>query len=118
MAGKKTINGHVIHAGELRWRCNLLRQTTTIEHGISKNTWSIFDTVWCNLSPISSNHEYWLAAAENRQDEVRFTIRYRPDITSDMHIQCEGKEYEITGIMDAENRHTKLNLLARRVDDQ
>ena len=66
------------------------------------------------MEPLSGR-EFWEAAAINRENEVRFTIRYRKDVSAEMRIRLDGTVYDITSILDKNNRHEALEILARTV---
>ena len=66
------------------------------------------------MEPLSGK-EFWEAAAINRENEVRFTIRYRKDVSGEMRIRLDGIVYDITSILDKNNRHEALEILARTV---
>ena len=103
-----------LHAGTLRNRAEFLQRKATVEHGISKERWETVFTCWCAMEPLSGR-EFWEAAAINRENEVRFTIRYRKDISAEMRIRLDGTVYDITSILDKNNRHEALEILARTV---
>ena len=46
---------------------------------------------------------------------MRFTIRYRKDVSAEMRIRLDGVVYNITSILDRDNRHEALEILARTV---
>ena len=46
---------------------------------------------------------------------MRFTIRYRKDVSAEMRIRLDGIVYDITSILDKNNRHEALEILARTV---
>ena len=85
-----------------------------MEHGISRERWETTFTCWCCVEPLSGR-EFWEAAAINRENEVRFTIRYRKDVSAEMRIRLDGTVYDITSILDKNNRHEALEILARTV---
>lgn len=103
-----------LNAGALRNRAEFLRRTVTVEHGISRECWETVFTCWCGVEPLSGK-EFWEAAAINRENEVRFTIRYRKDVSAEMRIRLDGIVYDITSILDKKNRHEALEILARTV---
>ena len=110
MAGKTT----VLNAGTLRNRVEFLRRTLSVNHGISQERWETAFICWCGVEPLSGR-EFWEAAAINRENEVRFTIRYRKDVSAEMRIRLGGTVYNITSILDKNNRHEALEILARTV---
>lgn len=103
-----------LHAGFLRNRAEFLQRTVTVAHGISKERWETAFTCWCAVEPLSGR-EFWEAAAVNRENEVRFTIRYRRDVSPEMRIRLAGVVYDITSVLDKNNRHEVLEIMARSV---
>ena len=103
-----------LNAGTLRNRAEFLCRTVTVEHGISRERWETVFTCWCGVEPLSGR-EFWEAAAINRENEVRFTIRYRKDVSAEMRIRLDDIVYDITSILDKNNRHEALEILARTV---
>ena len=103
-----------LYPSRLRNRVEFLRRIVTVEHGISKERWETAFTCWCGVEPLSGR-EFWEAAAINRENEVRLTIRYRKDVSAEMRIRLDGTVYDITSILDKNNRHEALEILARTV---
>ena len=103
-----------LYPSRLRSRAEFLRRTVSMEHGISRERWETVFTCWCGVEPLSGK-EFWEAAAINRENEVRFTIRYRKDVSGEMRIRSDGIVYDITSIIDKNNRHEALEILARTV---
>ena len=103
-----------LYPSRLRNRVEFLRRVVTVEHGISKERWETAFICWCGAEPLSGR-EFWEAAAINRENEVRFTIRYRKDVSTEMRIRLDGTVYDITSILDKNNRHEALEILARTV---
>ena len=108
------MNTAVLHAGLLRSRCEFLQRTVSVAHGIPTERWVTAFRCWCSMEPLSGK-EFWEAAAANRENEVRFTIRYRRDVTPEMRIRLYDTVYDITSITDKNNRHVMLEILARTV---
>ncbi len=103
-----------LYPSKLRNRAEFLRRTVIVEHGISRERWETTFTCWCGVEPLSGR-EFWEAAAVNRENEVRFTIRYRKDVSPEMRIRLDGTVYDITSILDKNNRNEALEILARTV---
>lgn len=103
-----------LHAGTLRNRVEFLQRKVTVAHGIPTERWETVFTCWCAVQPLSGR-EFWEAAAINRENEVRFMIRYRKGISAEMRIRLDGTVYDITSILDGNNRHEALEILARTV---
>jgi len=109
-------NEPIIHAGELRHRAVFLQKLVQVKSGVSTTQWLTAFTRWCKVEPLSGR-EFWQAAAVNRENEVHFTVRYRNDVLPAMRMLMDGKLYDITSVLDVDNRHVKLELLARSVTD-
>ena len=109
-------NEPIIHAGELRHRVVFLQKQVQVKSGVSTTQWLAAFTCWCKVEPLSGR-EFWQAAAVNRENEVRFTIRYRNDVLPIMRILLQNKHYDITTVLDVDNRHSMLEILARSVTD-
>lgn len=105
-----------LNAGSLRFRCTFLEREVRVEHGITKEGWKQRFSCWCNAQPLTGR-EFWEAAAINRENELRFTIRYRKGIDPKMRIRFEDQLYDITEVKDVENRHIKLELLGKTVTE-
>ena len=103
-----------LYPSRLRNRVEFLRRVVTVEHGISKERWETAFICWCGAEPLSGR-EFWEAAAINRENEVRFTIRYRKDVSAEMRIRLDSTVYDITSILDKNNRHEAMEILARTV---
>ena len=103
-----------LYPSRLRNRVEFLHRVVTVAHGISKERWETAFICWCGAEPLSGR-EFWEAAAINRENEVRFTIRYRKDVSAEMRIRLDSTVYDITSILDKNNRHEALEILARTV---
>ena len=106
----------LLFAGDLRQRITFLSRNVQVRSGVSTTQWLTAFTCWCKVEPLSGR-EFWQAAAVNRENEVRFTIRYRDDVLPALRILFEGKLFDITSVLDVDNRHSKLEILARSVTD-
>ena len=106
----------LLFAGDLRQRITFLARNVQVKSGVSTTQWHPAFTCWCKAEPLSGR-EFWHAAAVNRENEVRFTIRYRNDVLPIMRILLENKHYDITTVLDVDNRHSTLEILARSVTD-
>ena len=103
-----------LYPSTLRNRVDFLRRVVTVNHGISQERWETAFSCWCGVEPLSGR-EFWEAAAINRENEVRFTIRYRKDVSPEMRMRLDGVVYNITSITDRNNLHEALEILARTV---
>lgn len=102
------------YPSSLRDRAEFLQRTVTVEHGITKERWEPAFACWCEVQPLSGR-EFWKAAALNRENEVRFVIRYRGGVLPEMRIRLNDVTYNITSIIDRDHRHRALEILARTV---
>ena len=105
---------NALYPSRMRNRAEFLRRSVTVNHGIPTERWETVFSCWCAVQPLSGR-EFWEAAAINRENEVRFTIRFRRDVSPDMRIRLDGTVYDITSILDKNNRHEALEILARTV---
>ncbi len=99
----------------LRSRAEFLRKKDDDVHTIGVEHWEPVFTCWCGVEQLSGK-EYRDADAVYWEDETKFTIRYRKDVSPDLRIRLDGAVYEITGITDRYNRHEVLEIVARKVD--
>ena len=93
-----------LYPSTLRNRVDFLRRVVTVNHGISQERWETDFSCWCGVEPLSGR-EFWEAAAINRENEVRFTIRYRKDVSPEMRMRLDGVVYNITSITDRNKPH-------------
>ena len=114
MASYRKRNDNEILSGELRHRVSFLKRMITVKSGITKETWVPAFTCWAMVEPLNSR-EYWQAAAVNREDEQRVTIRYRLGVDSDMRIQFRGEVFSIISIVNPNARNIKLEMLAKSI---
>lgn len=72
-------------------------------------TWADFVSVFAKVEPLVGR-EYLAAAAIQAEDLMKFTMRYRGDITPDMRIAFDSDEYDITSIQNIRsgNRETLI----------
>lgn len=71
---------------ELRHRITFQKYIEiTDEEGFATQDWQDIATVWASVENLYGR-EYWQAAAVQAENTVKFTIRYRKDLTNDMRI--------------------------------
>ena len=104
-----------MNPGKLRHRVAILQKQTTIDpDGYPTEEWVAVTTVWASAEPIAGR-EYFTAAAVQAQHQVRFTMRYRNDITSDMRLRYDGQDYEIKAILDLGGRRAWLQVMGEAI---
>jgi len=104
-----------MNPGKLRHRVAILQKQTTIDpDGYPIETWEPLYSAWAKVEPISGR-EYYQAAAVQAQHQVRFTMRYRKDITPAMRLRWDGEDYEIKAVIDLEGRRRWLQIMVEAV---
>ena len=101
-----------LNAGDLRERLEVRKRAVTVRSGITTETWETLCTVWAKAEPLSGR-EYFQAAAVNRENSIRFTIRYRADVTAEMTIRWRGVDYGIESVVNPGGRNVALEILTR-----
>jgi len=100
-----------MNPGKLRHRVSILKKTTgTDPDGYPTEEWAAVATVWAEVKPIAGR-EYFTAAAVQAEHQVRFTMRYRKDVTSDMRLRYDDQDYEIKAILDLGARRAWLQVM-------
>lgn len=101
--------------GELGKRITLLQVTTTIdENGFARDEEMELAIVWAAVSNLHGK-EYFAAKAVQAENTIKFTIRYRPGITSNMKIRFQDRLFNITDIDDIKYRKKYLEIKAVEV---
>jgi len=101
-------------AGELKHRVAFLKRQVTVASGISTERWVTAFTCWAMVEPLNSR-EYWDAAALNREDEQRITIRFRTDVDTSYRVKFRRAVYGITSIVNPNARNVKLEVLVKSI---
>lgn len=87
-----------MRAEELRHRITFQKlQSEISDNGFEIEAWIDFKTVWAKAANIHGK-EYFEAAAVQKENTVKFLIRYTDGIDADMRILFKGKQYNITAI--------------------
>lgn len=76
--------------------------------------WEDVKTVWACINPLSGKEFF---AAEQSQSEVthKISCRYAEGITTAMRITHKGRKFHIVSVIDWENRHKELLILAKEL---
>ncbi len=114
MASYRKRNDNGQPAGELRHRVAFLKRQVEVRSGVSSERWVPAFTCWAMVEPLNSR-EYWNAAAVNREDEQRVTIRFRRDMDAGYRIVFRGVVYAITSLINPNARNVKLEMLVKSV---
>ena len=76
--------------------------------------WTPVVTLWGSVDPVSGREFY---AAEQSQSEVTHKIRcrYYPGLQTEMRIVCAGRIFQVISIIDWEERHESLLIMAKEL---
>jgi SPP1 family predicted phage head-tail adaptor len=104
-----------MNPGELRHRIRILKSVTvTNDNGFEEPSYQEVCNPWAKANSLFGK-EYYAAAAVQAQNTVEFTIRYRTDLTREMIIEFQGKQYNVTDIDDKFFLHQYLVIKALEV---
>lgn len=105
-----------MNPGELRHRITFQKFTTTVnENGFEEESWIDFKTVWASVSNLHGR-EYFEAAAVQKENTVKFTVRYIKDLDTSMKILFRNKEYNIIQIDNIKYENRFIEIKALEVD--
>jgi SPP1 family predicted phage head-tail adaptor len=105
-------NQYDLNAGDLRERLEVRKRAVTVKSGITTETWETLCAVWAKAEPLSGR-AYFQAAAVNRENSIRFIIRYRADVTAEMTIRWRGTDYGIESVVNPGGRNVALEILTK-----
>lgn len=88
------------------------KTSTTDAYGGPVDSWADVATVWARVQPIKGR-EMIAAQAAQSETAVRFYTRYQDNLTTAMRIIYAGKNYDITGIVDIDERHVEFEISAK-----
>lgn len=89
---------------------------TTNENGFEVEEWQDFITCWAKVENLRGR-EFFAAEAVQAEKTVKFTIRYLQDLTEDMRILFEDKQYNITFIDNIQYRNKYIEIKALEVEN-
>lgn len=102
--------------GELRHRITFQKLTTTTnENGFEVETWENYKTVWAAITNLHGR-EYFEAAAVQKENTVKFTIRYFKDPDTSMRILFQGRQYNIISIDNIKYKNKYIEIKALEVE--
>lgn len=102
----------MLNAGDLDQRITLQqRDSGTDVLGQVVRTWANVATVWAQAQPVRGREFFTESGAAARAD-VRFRIRYRPDVTADWRVQWRGQPYALVAApIDVNGKKVMLELM-------
>ena len=101
-----------MRAGDLKRKITL--QTPAQEQdsfGQPALGWSDFATVRASVEPLQGR-EFMAAAQMTAELTTRFRIRYLAGVTEDMRVLYAGRIYNIQSVIDTDDAHSELQLMA------
>lgn len=99
--------------GRLNRRITIEAKSVTRDsYGGEAITWTPVATVWAAVLPIRGR-EYVAIREAGAELTTRFVIHYRAGITPAMRIAYGGGYYDIVEVIDSEDGHRFLELMAR-----
>lgn len=105
-----------MNPGELRHRIKLQSLETIVnENGFEEESWVDLRTVWASIKNLHGR-EYFEAAAVQKENTVKFTIRYIKDLDTSMKILFKGKHYNIIQIDNIRYENKYIEIKALEVD--
>ena len=105
-----------MNPGELRHRITLQTLETVVnDNGFEVEEWIDLRTVWASIKNLHGR-EYFEAAAVQKENIVKFTIRYLAELDTSMKILFKGKHYNITSIDNIRYESKFIEIKALEVD--
>ena len=105
-----------MNPGELRHRITLQALETRVnENGFEEEMWIDHKTLWASIKNLHGR-EYFQAAAVQKENTVKFIIRYIPGIDTSMKILFKGKNYDITSIDNIRYENKFIEIKGVEVD--
>ena len=102
--------------GELRHRITFQKLTTTTnENGFEVEAWEDYKTVWAAVTNLHGR-EYFEAAAVQKENTVKFTIRYFKGLDTSMRILFQGRQYNIISIDNIKYKNKYIEIKALEVE--
>lgn len=87
-----------MNPGELRHRIKLQKLETVVnENGFEEEIWIDHKRVWASIKNLHGR-EYFQAAAVQKENTVKFIIRYTPGLDTSMKILFNNTHYDITSV--------------------
>jgi len=101
--------------GELGHKIIIQKRVLNVdESGFEYETWQDFKQVWAAVLNLTGR-EYFAAAAVQRENTVKFILRYIKDIDTNMRILFDDKIYNITFIDNIKIKNRYLEIKAMEV---
>jgi SPP1 family predicted phage head-tail adaptor len=109
-----------MNAGELRDKIDFLKSkppsgsVINLDHS-DPNNWDDYKPgVWGKVEYLNGN-EFWGAMTVNSETSIRFIVRYRTDITTDMAVRFQGHIFDIKDSHPLDNKRIWTVIIAKEV---
>lgn len=100
-----------IRAGKLRHEIVIQKTTQTQStSGAFVDSWATFATVRASIEPLNGK-EYFDSQQVNAEENIRFRIRYLPNLTTKMRISWDSRIFDIRSIINTNERNRELILM-------
>lgn len=98
--------------GSFRFRMaiQVMSQTRTSD-GATVDLPTVFTYAWCALEPLSSREAFLAQAAQNLTTH-KIRMLYQPGITPQMRGVINGRTFAFTSVIDRDEAHVELEILA------
>ncbi len=108
-----------MNPGKLKDRITILKpiENSSAVKSLSNNAYEPHKTIWSKVEYVSSK-EIFSANANNTLNVVKFIVRYRKDIKSNMRIQHDENIYEIKGIRPLDTKKMYLLITGEVVEHE
>lgn len=101
-----------MRAGRLNRKVVVQQKTATTDtYGGPSYSWATYATLWAGVYP-ARGREIIAAMAERGEMLTKFVCRYVAGITEDMRLSFDGKYYNIVSVIDVNDRHKELQIMA------
>ena len=102
-------------AGRLRHRINFQQESLAADgQGGSTRTWTSRSFASASMKPLRAEERFYNEQL-NHTGTHEFVIRYRTDIAETDRIKFNGKFYQITGIINPNERDRQLVITAKEI---
>lgn len=101
-------------AQELQHRIQLQRRTLTQDPmtGEMSETWATYAEPFAKVEPLVGR-EYFAAAAIQAENTVKFTLRWRDDVTPVDRLLYGGIVFDIQSVLNIKSRNREILIMAK-----
>lgn len=105
-----------MRAGEMKDRIDLLQPVDPPGPVTDMNgNWEDYKTgIWAKVEYLKAT-EFWNVKAVNAETSIRFIIRYRQDVTTEMAVRFENRILNIISAIPLDNKRQWIIITAKEV---